>query len=46
MNIFGKMNKSEKIQKCAHDVAVAQFAKNLKLKRRNKNGRLENICTK
>ena len=40
------MNKSEKVQKRAHDVAVAQFAKNLKLKRRNKNGRFENICTK
>ena len=47
------MNKSEKVQKRAHDVAVAQFAKithqiakNLKLKRSDKNVRLDDIRSK
>ena len=47
------MNKSEKIQKAAHDALLASITtlmnradKNKKLKRSNKNGRLENICTK
>mgnify|MGYP003684422451 CR=1 FL=1 len=40
------MNKSEKVQKRAHDVVIAQIAKNLKLKRRNKNVRLDNIRSK
>ena len=47
------MNKSEKVQKAAHDALLASITtlmsranKNKKLKRRNKNVRLDNIRSK